>query len=221
MYTIDVELTLQSPLHIGALAPAGAVAMRGLVKDADGWPYVPASAFKGRLRHSVERLAHGLGRRVCATHRDMCREAASACPACQIFGSAWLPGPVHFIDLTLCGPAQVVDYLDAERRAGRRPGSSERYGVGLNRRRKVAADQLLYTTELFQPGAPLVFGAALTGIPDLTTAAWLFCGLSALDSLGSSRSRGLGWLSAQATVRDQGCVQVEPERLKAALEAGL
>ena len=201
MLTVHVTLTLQSPLHIGSLSPAGTAAMRGLVKARDGWPYIPASAFKGRLRHTVERLGRALRYPVCDTHRQMCREAGRACPVCRLFGSSWLPGLVRFCALELSGPELLVQQRQKERQKKLPPPGADRHGGGISRRRKVAGDQLLYTTELFLPGAELVFSGELHGLPDETAAAWLAAGIAALESLGSDRSRGLGWLSGGAAVR--------------------
>ena len=60
MITIDIALTLQSPLHIGSGAQQGTLAQRGMLKDANGWPYIPASTLKGRWRHATEQVAKGL-----------------------------------------------------------------------------------------------------------------------------------------------------------------
>lgn len=217
MLTIEVVLTTCSPLHIGALSASGSAAMRGMLKDAHGWPYIPASAFKGRLRHMVERLGRGLGYSVCETHRQMCREPARACPACQVFGSSWIPGSARFPDLLLSAP----EALAAERQEGRPPPASVlRYGVGISRRRRTAGDHLLYTSELFQPGASLAFAGEIQQVPGLAEAAWLAGGLQMLESLGSDRSRGLGWVASQVQVLDEDGALVALDRLKACLEAG-
>lgn len=199
MLTIKITITMKSPLHIGALSAVSTSAMRGLIKDHDGWPYIPASAFKGRLRHTIEKLARGLDYPVCETHRSMCRDASQACPACQIFGSPWIPGTVRFVDFQLSGPEELV-----REREKREPApSTQRYGVSLSRSRKVAEDHLLYTTELFEPGVPLTFTGMLSEVPGIREAAWIVAGVRMLESLGSSRTRGLGWLQGQAEVRDE------------------
>lgn len=199
MPTIKITITMKSPLHIGALSATSTSAMRGLVKDHDGWPYIPASAFKGRLRHTIEKLARGLNYPVCETHRNMCRDARDACPACQIFGSPWIPGTVRFVDFQLSGPEELV----REREKKEPSPSTQRYGVSLSRTRKVAEDHLLYTTELFEPGVPLTFTGVLSDVPGLEESAWIIAGVRMLESLGSSRTRGLGWLDGSAEVRDE------------------
>ncbi len=216
-YTVEITLTLKTPLHVGALSPAGTAARRGIVKTRDGWPYIPASSFKGRLRHAVERLADGLQRRRdCNTHRKMCRE--NLCPVCRIFGSPWASGPVQFADLELSGPPELAAQYQNRKTRLTPPPTTERYGVGLSRRRKVAADHLLYTTELFQPGVPLQFHSVLRGNITQETAAWLSAGVRYLDSVGSDRTRGLGWLTGEALVKDAASQVMAAAALRAILE---
>lgn len=218
MLSIEIDLTFNSPVHIGAIAPAGTSAMRGMIKDRDGWPYIPASAFKGRLRHAVERLARSLNYTVCETHRQMCREASTACPACQIFGSPWIKGSVHFVDLQLSAPETLAE-MRKKRIPGERPQPEQRFGVGISRARKVSADHLLYTTELFMPGVPITFQGTLKGEITIKQAAWVVAGVRFLDSLGGSRTRGLGWVEGHATVRDDQTQEaLSFETLRQALE---
>lgn len=213
MIEIDLTLTFQTPLNIGSGAQVGTLADRAIIKARDGWPYIPATAIKGQLRHAVERAARGLGRRVCNTHYQMCLEG-DICPACALFGSPWLPGRLRFVDLELCEPLEL---------AGRRftephPRTQWRYGVALSRRRHVAQDELLYTTELFMPGQSLSFGGTLEGTLDERGAAWFMAGLGLLPALGRARSGGLGHLKlAKADIRLNGEL-LDAARLRAALE---
>lgn len=215
MLNIKISLTLKSPLHIGASAATGTTAVRGLLKDQQGWPYIPASAFKGRLRHTVERLANSLGRSACDTHHLTCENIQTACPVCRIFGSPWISGSARFGDLALSQP----ELWNREYRGKNPyPRTDYRHGVGISRTRRVAQDALLYTTELFQPGAPLVFSGELSDIETLADAAWLYAGLQFMESLGSDRTRGLGWVQAECQVR-QDDVEIAPQELRQALEA--
>lgn len=211
MIEIDVTLTFATPPNIGSDAQEGTWADRACIKDQDGWPYIPATAFKGQLRHAIERVARSAGQTVCETHRQMCRE--NPCPVCRIFGSPWHPGRLRFVDLQLREP-------DAAYRAQHRyPRADARYGVAINRRRGVAADALLYTTEVFQAGTPLVFQGTLVGEIALHDAAWLVAGLKLLATLGRAKSTGLGWLQATAVVRADG-QPVDEAALRALLPGG-
>jgi len=213
---IDVTVVLKSPLHIGALAPAGTAAVRGMVKTQDGWPYIPASTLKGRLRHTVERLARGLGYFVCDTHQDMCKSVQDACPVCLIFGSPWLEGKLYFADLLLSGPPEILQPLK-ERHGSEWPSTVLRHGVGISRSRKVAADNLLYTTELFQPGIPWVFKGTLCGAITMCNAAWVVAGLRAMQCIGGDSTRGLGWIDIQTQVETEAAKSVSDEELLQAL----
>lgn len=200
MIEIDLTLTLRSPLNIGSGAQQGTLAQRGMLKDADGWPYIPASAIKGRWRHAVEQVAASLAWQppICATHEKMCREG-SLCVACQLFGSPWQPGALRFVDLPIVGPPAIVDLRSD---AHYRPRTTQRTGVTLNRSRRVAQDQFLFDTELFWPGIPLVFGGRISGDINRQQAGLLLAGLHHLPALGRGKSAGLGWVQAEAVIKD-------------------
>lgn len=212
MAEIEVTLTFRTPPNIGSGAQEGTLADRAFIKAHDGWPYIPATAFKGRLRHAVERAARGMGIHVCDTHRKMCRDEDTACPVCRVFGSPWVPGRLRFVDLKLSGPKRLIDRREEKKRLL----TATRYGVALNRRRGVAEDALLYTTELFEPGALVSFKGTLTGAIELVDVAWLVAGLDLLPALGRAKSTGFGWLRAQAAVWIDGR-EVDTKELNALL----
>jgi CRISPR/Cas system CSM-associated protein Csm3 (group 7 of RAMP superfamily) len=203
MITIDVNLTFKTPINIGSGAPHGTFADRAMIKDRDGWPYVPASAFKGRLRHAVERVAHAQGLSDCDTHQRTCR-SEGACPVCNVFGAPWVPGKLKFTRLALQGPADVMAGLEELQRKDRPPRTQVRYGVALSRHRRVAEDQKLYTTELFEPGRSLTFGGTLRGPISRLEAALVVAGLRLLPAVGRGKTGGLGWVDVQAQVRHDG-----------------
>jgi len=218
MVTIDVTLTFQTSLNVGSGAQRGTLADRAMIKDDRGWPYVPASALKGRLRHAVERLAAGLGELVCDTHQDMCRDKTNACAVCRIFGAPWIPGRLRFERLTLSGPDEIVQVLEErQRRTGQPPRTTHRYGVAISRRRGVAEDALLYTTELFESGTPLAFSGKLRGPLTPEEAALVVAGLRLIPAMGRGKSGGLGWMTAEVTVQDEGA-NLSDDVLRAALE---
>ena len=218
MVTIDLTLTFQTPLNVGSGAQRGTLADRAMIKDADGWPYVPASALKGRLRHIVEQVAAGQGQRVCVTHQNMCPdESGYVCPVCCIFGAPWIPGRLRFARLTLSGPEELVKLLkDRQRQMHQPPRTSHRYGVALSRRRGVAEENLLYTTELFEPGTLLEFSGTLSGDLTVAQAALVVAGLRLMPALGRGKSGGLGWMTAGAVVKADGAAWDEAT-LRAAL----
>jgi CRISPR/Cas system CSM-associated protein Csm3 (group 7 of RAMP superfamily) len=217
MIEIAVRLIFETPLNIGSGAQHGTFADRAMIKDRDGWPYVPASAFKGRLRHAVEQIAHMQGLSTCDTHRRTCR-GDNPCPVCTIFGSPWVSGRLRFARLRLEGPADVVTGLEELRDQSRVHRTQVRYGVALSRRRRVSEDKLLYTTELFEPGTQLEFGGVLAGEITQQQAALVVAGLRLLPAIGRGKTGGLGWVNAHAEVREDGEV-LDDGVLKEALAA--
>lgn len=215
MITIDVTLTLKSPLNIGSGAQQGTLAQRGMLKDQDGWLYIPASALKGKWRHAVEQVAASLSLEppVCVTHEKMCRQE-TPCAVCQLFGSPWQAGTLRFVDLPVTGPPAIMKLRDETKY---RPKTTQRTSVALNRRCRVAQDQHLFDTELFWPGVPLEFSGRLHGQIDKKQAGLLLAGLHLLPALGSGNTAGLGWVQAEATFRDTAGVQWPTADLKAAL----
>jgi CRISPR/Cas system CSM-associated protein Csm3 (group 7 of RAMP superfamily) len=175
------------------------LARLGMLKDRQGWPYVPASAFKGRLRHAVEQVARSLELRppICATHQQMCREAL--CPVCQLFGSPWAAGRLRFTNLHLSGPPELVKIKQQESN----PRTTQRMSVAINRRRRVAEDAMLFSTELLWPGVALQFSGTLAGEISQAQAGLLLAGLNLLPALGRGKTGGLGWLAATAEFTDR------------------
>jgi CRISPR/Cas system CSM-associated protein Csm3 (group 7 of RAMP superfamily) len=218
MITIDLTLTFKTPLNIGSGAQRGTLADRAMIKDNRGWPYVPASAFKGRLRHAVEQVASGLGLPVCETHHKMCR-GNNPCAVCRIFGAPWIPGRLRFERLTLSGPEELIDSLETWNARRRYPPTAHRYGVAISRRRGVSEENLLFTTELFEPGTPLAFRGTLRGSGDLEPrdAALIVAGLRSLPALGRGKSGGLGWMTTHIVVKEDSDI-LQEATLRAALQ---
>lgn len=215
---IDVTLTFTSPFSISSGAARGTLAKRSFIKARDGWPYVPATAFKGRLRHSVEQLAAALPDQwVCDTHRDMCPRSDRVCAVCALFGSPRVPGALLFERLDLSGPPEIVALRRSEPRP---PRTTVRYGVAINRRRGVAQEQMLYSTELLFPGMPLEFSGTVRGDITPAQAGLIRAGLANIPALGQGKSSGLGWLHAAATVTLDGAVWSDAQLRQAVEEAG-
>jgi CRISPR-associated Csx10 family RAMP protein len=197
---IEIRLTFDGSFNIGAGALGGSLADKPLTRDARGLPMVPASAFKGRLRHEVERLAPVLRPNdppPCASPVPdaMCQGDQEPCPVCRLFGSPWHPGKLTFSDLILVEP----DFLTT----GEAPLGDVRYGVGLSRQRRVAEDQLLYTTEVFLPGTPLTLSGTISGNLDEEDLALLQAALDSLFTVGGGKTKGLGWFELTLNIQDE------------------
>ncbi|MCB8983455.1 MAG: hypothetical protein H6659_06510 [Ardenticatenaceae bacterium] len=200
MVEINVKISARSPLNIGAGAQQGTLAQQGMVKDTHGWPYIPASSLKGKWRHAVEQVARSLEMpEVCTTNDRMCRRQ-DPCIVCQIFGSPWSPGKLHFANLVLSGPPVI---LTLQEDPSYYPRTVERTGVAINRQRRVAEDHHLYNTELFWPGIELEFSGILRGDISQRQAALLQAGLRLLTTLGRGNTGGLGWVAAETVFQYQ------------------
>jgi len=200
---IDVTLTFETPFNVGTGAVAGTVADKPMLKDAWGVPYVSGAALKGKLRHECEKIVRALTGRadvVCLSPNPatMCPQqrgsAPSPCRVCQVFGSPWYPAAFEFSDLTLRADLRQV-YEEVRSRF------TTRYGVGLSRRRKVAKEDLLYTTEIWHHDPQqLVFEGKIHGEvrddADVGAVALVMAGLRGVKALGGGKSRGLGWCTA-------------------------
>lgn len=215
MTEILVTITTRTPLHIGAGAQQGTLAQRGLLKDQEGWPYIPATSLKGKLRHAVEQIASTMpsGGPVLDPHEN--RERRSGDIVSLLFGSPWRPGLVVFEDFHLVGPPALLEFRKGSPKS---PRTTERTGVSINRRRKVAADQRLYRTEVFWPGASLEFGGSLRGELSPAQAGLLVAGLRLIPALGGGKTGGLGWISVATEVSANRQVWTDVEMLAAVKE---
>ena len=199
MVKIELKVILKSPFSIRSGAQQGTVAQRGLLKDREGWPYFPATALKGRLRHAVEQIASTFESKepVLDPHEYKVRQPSD--PVSIIFGTPWIPGKVIFEDLYVSGPPSIMKLKEERRRP---PRTVERTSVSINRRRKVAADQRLFKTELLWPGVPLEFSGEIAGEMTKAEAGLLVAGLRMMTAMGQGKTGGLGWIEIETTVRE-------------------
>jgi len=208
---LNLRVQIETPLNIGGHG-APTFVDRPFRRDAHGWPYIPASALKGRLRHECERLVQAMKEKsywVCGSPdpAHMCpnypRHRGETCAVCAIFGSPWYKGKVWPEDLLLSEPEDLARACDEGKDA---PLSTARFGVSLSRRRRVAEDARLFTTELFLPGVPLVFGGAWEGRLTLQQLALVEAGCGAITALGRGKTGGLGWckVTVESQIRENG-----------------
>lgn len=214
MIEILVTITTRSPLYIGSGAQQGTLAQRGLLKDRDGWPYIPATSLKGKLRHSVEQIVSTMpaGGPILDPHENRVRLPTDI--VSTLFGAPWIAGLVLFEDFYLVGPPPLLAF----KKENPNPRTTERTGVSINRRRKVAADQRLYRTEVLWPGASLEFGGTLRGELTRSQAGFLVAGLKLIPALGGGKTGGLGWISVATEVKADGQIWTDAELLAAIKE---
>ncbi|WP_448601404.1 RAMP superfamily CRISPR-associated protein [Thermoflexus hugenholtzii] len=162
-----------------------------LARDVRGNPIVPATTVKGVLRHWAEVVLRGWGEPVCAAPdpSDMCLPP-SLCRVCQVFGNPRHPSPLRFTD----GRPRP------EERGGAIP--HPRSHVALSRRRRSALEGRLFTVETLWAAGVEWEAEAVGRFPDpdraIQAAALLALAALLTPALGSSRTRGLGWLMNRA-----------------------
>lgn len=202
-FKIDLIIRFDTPFNIGTGALTGVFADRPLLKDPLGYPYIPGSTLKGKLRHVYEQIARGLW---AEQGRDwphdchapmpdgMCQrdpdDRAAFCPVCRVFGAPWLNSRIVCNDLLLHEPTFL---REARQRADRNPVSTTlRPGVSLSRRRRVAEEARLYTTEVWLPGTKPAFRGEIWGNIERQELGLLIAALDNLIALGGGKTGGLG-----------------------------
>jgi CRISPR-associated protein Csx10 len=200
---LRLTLRFRGPLLVGGQS-ATLLADRAAARDPGGAPVVPASALKGALRIEFERLLAGLGQRVChpSTPEQAC-PPDDPCPACQLFGAPGREGLLRFHDARVEGP--VRGYYAARPRQDwpERPtglGYALRPGVAISRRRRVAQEDLLFSSQVAEPPPEgelaLAADIDLLGPVPQDWLRWLEGAAASLRAVGGGKSRGLGQVAA-------------------------
>ncbi len=204
--TIPLAAVIDTALCVGAGGSSGSLADKPIVRTAAGNLLIPASQFKGRLRHECEKLARGLKWPICQAPnpQTMCPQCDGLtdnfqredyrvpelpegrqhhCLICQIFGNPTLPSRL------------ICDDLICTEKPEDLPPEVLRPGVTLNRRRRTAEEQKLYFLET-SPAMQLRFEGAIYLMPGCPpyAKALILAGLHHIHALGGSKSAGLGWL---------------------------
>ncbi len=203
---IHVRVTLDTSFNIGSGVSGDIFTNKPMLKDQGGLPFIPGSSLKGRVRQHCEQIAAALNLdpKLCNAPlaEAMCqpgdgtRDTDGVCVVCRVFGSPWFAAPVAFSDLQLDAPKYLLESREHAR-------SSVRYGVGISRQRRVAEDQLLYTTEVFQPGNILTLAGAIRGQLEESDLQLLIAGLDSLFTLGSNKTRGMGWCRVELNAKQK------------------
>jgi len=220
---VTYEIESLAPLHIGTgYGQAGVVdlgTVRRMQAGRPGAVFVPGSSIKGRARFRVEQIAPRLA--ACGaiepfewsnTHRDRPCRSAPFCPVCNLFGSPARPGTLFFSDATLALECAVASRVgpDADEEVRALYEREVRPNVMLSRRRRVALERHLFTTEVAAAG--LRYRGTVDGYVDDQGRTLTICGqgvpadlallvaaLHAISHLGGHKSRGLGACRVRVT----------------------
>lgn len=196
-FQLKLTVTPETGLSVGGSGNTGVRADKTIQRDGHDWPVIPASQIKGRLRHTCEAILRAAGVAICRPpNPETCCPQHPAvsdppCPICSIFGSPWTTSPLRFCDLVHApssGESSVI-----------------RPGTGIDRRRGIVKEELLFLTETTAPGAEPVFRSVTPTISGTLAeegqALLLLAGLHAIKNWGGGKSRGLGWATVQADAR--------------------
>lgn len=193
---------LLSPLHVLGPGRTAVRVDRPIALDEAGYPLLPASSVRGRLRVHLERLLRGWKLPVCLppSPEQMCPHhwrpgqgpEGGLCLACRIFGSPWHPAGIRNGDLRLSEAQRSEPLLLRQ----------ERTGVSLSRRLGTAQDARLFTLETTPPTwgtAPLRLEGQMEGRLSEEEAGWLLAAVALVTHAGGGKARGLGALRLTAT----------------------
>jgi CRISPR/Cas system CSM-associated protein Csm3 (group 7 of RAMP superfamily) len=170
----------------------------------DDRPAIPASSIRGIFRHRIENILRSRNYKVCeATDPDkMCKDINDSCIVCKYFGSPRIRSSLIFED------SKLEESI-----------KSSRIGVGIDRRRRIAKEDHLFSYEVCygKEFKVNVRGQFLNEEEALTACALIFIGARAQYVIGGGDSRGLGWIemkSFKAILNEQ---EVNMEALKGKL----
>lgn len=211
-YDIDVRIRMSTPLLIASGSPRWGADLATAL-DEYGYPFIPGTSLRGRLRHITHAVARTLGLfacdepaldRMCAAPNageDLSgrlllpvqngKALGRFCPVCRLFGSPHgLPSRVSVTDLRL---TQAGDL----RKVPAHTFTRVRNHVAINRKRRVAEGGKLFAVEATSPGLEAISyeGSIWVSLPDDDAALMglLVAALAQLYAVGGHNSRGYGW----------------------------
>lgn len=220
---IELTITLNTPLSVGAAGSRGGLADKHIMRDGKGHPLIPGSQIKGRIRHACERVASALNLPICKAPvaETMCPDYEKSgitrkptekrhiyrlkeggkkrqCVVCAIFGSPTYPCMLTFGDALVTEEDEYA--LEGQLRTG----------VGLDRRRRTALEAALFVIETTRAG--LQFKSTIRGtwyqtdkqeVEELV--GLLIAGTKLATRWGGGSSRGLGWatVTPQVTINEE------------------
>lgn len=198
----EYSLRFRSPVNVfSGLAVAGLVD-RLVVRNQEGFPFIPGSTVKGRWRDTATcLLAAGAppagltGRFHYLDRSPICKDQDNACTLCKLFGNDALPGRlwVGQAELDACWKALVAPLLQLNRNPVVHPDVELRPGVALNRFSRTALKDHLFFDETVPP---MVFTGKVLVHGGVTPAELQFLQVSArmVERMGGRKSVGRGIL---------------------------
>jgi CRISPR/Cas system CSM-associated protein Csm3 (group 7 of RAMP superfamily) len=203
---LEFNIKVESALCVGSTADVQAIGVhKTTTLNSRGQLIVPASTIKGKLRAECERILRGLEVKICVPPnpettcpnfwKALSKTQQKYCPICEIFGSPWRKGSLHFFDATIQNDPQENLLIQERHRSVDR---QVRPGVSISRRRATAEPEKLFFIEASLPHARFLFRGEIDGeVPEPKYSALLIVGLKSIVAFGGGRSRGMGWIRIQ------------------------
>ncbi|HVU66962.1 MAG TPA: RAMP superfamily CRISPR-associated protein [Ktedonobacteraceae bacterium] len=226
---ITYELSFATLFHCGTGIRTGLID-RTVIRDGDGYLYVPGSTFKGVLRERCEQLAHLYTPRIASPHdtRAALAELVQQQPTLvtRIFGSQSTAGRLYFDDARLEN-RQQYDSTEGEKGRYQSLQVDLYTQVRLDRPTRTAVPGALYTSEFGVNGS--VFRGNILGWLTCTaidmaeqaptySLVLLLAGLHLVDRLGGNKSAGKGNCSCTITSLAMNGQDIPRERWQSWLE---
>jgi len=215
---LRLEIRVKGSLLVGGVSPPSLVFGRATARTKTGEPYLPASALKGLIRHSLGRLLAGAGITCCTgAGPELTCSGDDPCPVCRLFGRPGHEGKVKFSDAHLAPNQTGMACLFSEGGPGapHRPtglGYTMRPGLAVFRKTGTALeDHLFFFESTALPGEEMLFTADLTVLAELTPEeeTWLKAAAAAVMAVGAGKTRGLG--AARMAIISPGAGESEKE----------
>ena len=212
--TLDYDLIFTMPFHFGTGLRSGLLD-RTVIRDRNGFLYVPASTMKGVWREKCEQLERfytGNELRVDTPHdtkKVLWGIGGRVAMSTRIFGSQLYPGRIFFDDAHLTADEESLFGTEQERSSLSGLQTSIYTQVHLERPARVSAQGALYTSEFGLRN--LLFQGKVEGwlhcmpAPGITSPGptcsllLLLAGLHMIERLGGNKSTGKGACTIKLT----------------------
>ena len=177
---LEIKINLLTPLHIGG-EPGEDTNTKYILRGADGRAYYPGTAFKGKTRHYARML-----------QKDVCKLSEECdCSVCRLFGGV--------------GNARSSLFF-SDFHANGENATDIRAGNKIDRYRRVAEDEKLFTTE---SAAIREMVGAITGkVEDNEELNLLKDSIRLIQQIGGNTSRGFGWVDGEIAINE---VEIEQQ----------
>jgi CRISPR/Cas system CSM-associated protein Csm3 (group 7 of RAMP superfamily) len=202
---IPLLITTNTFFHIGT-GMGNQYVNRTVMKDHEGFLYIPASSLKGKLRNICEELAERFHLKNCSPHgTEQCHHRFT-CIICRIFGSKYRQSKLLFDN------AYMTEESKNRFRDFQTYQTQSRSQIMINRHLRTAEDGHLFQSEYglpaisFQGGIKGILPATPLDGKDISHSyelVLLLAGLKLLKFIGGNKSTGCGSIDLKIGFKDK------------------